>query len=184
MPGTIIVGFGNALMGVLSAKYGWQGMIPISLGHTLLFAGYHLSKGNSWHIYKKNPEALKAITYIGINHFVRVLCIFMAFRFAHFANANHGVIAGIFTSGVMFTTLVFWRIYKERLTMTKLVGIGLIIFGVFCVGYKQSDTGAVKVDVDLMLAILFALGVGVMLTVSALLYRHYPQKLGISPSQV
>ena len=48
---------------------------------------------------------------IGVNHFARIACIFMAFRYADFAHLNQGVIAGLFTSGVAFTTLLFWILY-------------------------------------------------------------------------
>ena len=134
-------------------------------------------------IYRKNKEAIVGSLYLGGCHVFRILFIFMAFRFAHFANLNKGVIAGIFTSGVMFTTLLFWRVYNERLTIVKLVGIALIICGVICVGYNPSQTtesSATVFDLNTLFAALSACGVGAMSTAEAIGYRYYPSKTGLT----
>lgn len=77
---------------------------------------------------------------MGVNTFMRIMFIFMAFRYAMLAELNQGVIAGLFTSSVTFTTLLFWKVYDESISLTKLVGMAIIIFGVLCVGYQHSET--------------------------------------------
>jgi len=64
------------------------------------------------------------------------MSIFTAFKFATAANLNQGVIAGLFTSSVAFTALLFWYLYSEKLSLKKVAGMLLIVASVFCVGFR------------------------------------------------
>lgn len=109
----------------------------------------------------------------------------MAFKCADLAQMNQGCIAGLFTSGVMFTAITFWVIYSERLSFYKLLGMALIIVAVLCVGYKEiePDTPANQSKL-IILAVVLALIVGLFLTSTALCNRHYPEVAGFTPTQL
>ena len=52
------------------------------------------------------------------------------------AHINQGVIAGLFTSGVVFTSVLFWIIYREKIGAITLFGMAVIMSGVICVGIQ------------------------------------------------
>lgn len=52
------------------------------------------------------------------------------------AHINQGVIAGLFTSGVVFTSIMFWLVYKEKIGAITLFGMAVIMSGVICVGIQ------------------------------------------------
>lgn len=120
---------------------------------------------------------------MGANTFVRISMIFMAFRYAMLAGLNQGVIAGVFTSGVAFTALLFWKVYNENLSLTKLGGMAIIILGVLCVGYQHSEA-KIAWNKDLLIAIMFAMIVGLFLTTTAFINRYYPKTLGFTSTQL
>ena len=65
---------------------------------------------------------------------------FMAFKFADYAQVNQGVIASLFTSGVVFTTLLFWLVYKEKPSFWTFIGMLIIITGVVSVSLGKTST--------------------------------------------
>jgi drug/metabolite transporter (DMT)-like permease len=64
---------------------------------------------------------------------------FLAFEHSDLAHVNQGVIAGLFTSGVIFTTVFFWLFHKEKIGLLTIVGMATIILGVICVGFKPEE---------------------------------------------
>jgi multidrug transporter EmrE-like cation transporter len=58
----------------------------------------------------------------------------MAFKHADLARVNQGVIAGLFTSGVVFTSIAFGLVYKEKIGNVTMAGMAMICAGVVCVG--------------------------------------------------
>ena len=69
---------------------------------------------------------------------------FMAFKFADYAQVNQGVIASLFTSGVVFTTLLFWLVYKEKPSFWTFIGMLIIITGVVSVSLGKTSTYSYK----------------------------------------
>lgn len=130
------------------------------------------------------------ILVLGLFHFVRILCSFIAFKFADEAQVNQGVIASLFTTGVMFTTLTFWRIYDEKINLKIFTGMIIICAGVACIGIRQNkDIDDQNVDVKpdktcLYIAIFFAILASVFFTTTTVAMRHYTIKVGLSPTQI
>ena len=60
----------------------------------------------------------------------------MAFNHAYKARVNLGVIAGVLTSSVVFTTINFWIFYRESISFITFTGMTLILIGVICVGWR------------------------------------------------
>ena len=53
------------------------------------------------------------------------------------ADINQGVIASLFTSGVIFTSILFYFVYDEALTIKDLFGIVFIMIGVALIGFGK-----------------------------------------------
>lgn len=67
-----------------------------------------------------------------------LICMtFVSFKYAALAGINQGVIASIFTSGVIFTSVLFYFIYSEALTKKDLIGIVFIMVGVALIGFGK-----------------------------------------------
>lgn len=49
--------------------------------------------------------------------------VFYSLEFASKANINQGVIASLFSSSIVFTAIIFYFLYDERLTWRVLIGI-------------------------------------------------------------
>ena len=106
---------------------------------------------------------------------------FMGFRFAYLAHINLGVIAGLLTSSVVFTSIFFWCLYKERIAFWTMIGMGLVCAGVVCVNIKtdQSDD---EVDVKyLWLATFFAVTTGALISLNSVIFKHYVGVVHFTP---
>ena len=68
---------------------------------------------------------------------VLMIVTFLAFYYADLANVNQGVIAGLFTSGVAFSSVLFWFVWSENISKITVLGMVTICAGVFCVGLKE-----------------------------------------------
>ena len=67
-----------------------------------------------------------------------LICLtFISFKYAEMADINQGVIASLFTSGVIFTSILFYFIYDEALTIKDLFGIVFILIGVALIGFGK-----------------------------------------------
>lgn len=103
----------------------------------------------------------------------------MAFRFASFADINQGVIASLFTSGVIFTSILFYFIYDEALNRKDLVGIIFILAGVGLIGFgkeHQTSTNVAEAEEKyqyLWLSILFAIICGLSFAINSFVMKHY-----------
>ena len=56
-------------------------------------------------------EAFWGIVIRGLNHMLLICMTFVSFKYATLAQINQGVIASLFTSGVIFTSVLFYFIY-------------------------------------------------------------------------
>ncbi len=106
-----------------------------------------------------------------------LLMTVMAFRYADLANVNQGVIAGLFTSGVAFSSLFFWLIWGEKISKVTVLGMVMICAGVVCVGLKDSDSagdyaGEVEWE-NLIIAIAYAIATGLGYSINSVLMRYY-----------
>ena len=68
-------------------------------------------------------------------------CLAFSFRYADSANLNKGVIVSLLTSAVVYTAVLFYFLYGERVTLKESVGMVLICFSVYCVGYEDDKAG-------------------------------------------
>ena len=67
-----------------------------------------------------------------------LICLtFISFKYAEMADINQGVIASLFTSGVIFTSILFYFVYDEALTIKDLFGIVFIMIGVALIGFGK-----------------------------------------------
>ena len=95
---------------------------------------YHTCEKSNGIYKEKKLVAVGGLLLRGLNHIALISVTFMAFKHADSAHENQGVIAGLFTSGVVFTTIFFWLIYGEKITFKTFIGMSIIISGVICVG--------------------------------------------------
>ena len=93
---------------------------------------------------------------------------------------NLGIIAGLFTSTVVFTSIIFRFLYYEKIKWSVLFGMGLIVAGVFFVSVKDFNT---KNDINLYLSIFFALLIGFLFSTSSLISREFVKRGNITPIQ-
>ena len=70
---------------------------------------------------------------------VLITLTFLAFKYAAMAEVNQGVIASLFTSGVIFTSILFYFIYDEKLTIMDVIGIAGILAGVALIGFGKEQ---------------------------------------------
>ena len=171
----ISMGFVNYLLGDLSARLGVAGSFPIFYGIVVMGIVYHLVVKNSTTIYilkipvDSDPDIINesndasyhrseiskfhwaafwGILIRGLNHMVLITITFLAFKYATLADINHGVIASLFTSGVIFTSILFYFIYDEKLTLRDVIGIIFILAGVALIGIGKEDALAENEDVS------------------------------------
>ena len=95
---------------------------------------YHTCEKSNGIYKEKKLVAVGGLLLRGLNHIALISVTFMAFKHADSAHVNQGVIAGLFTSGVVFTTIFFWLIYGEKITFKTFIGMSIIISGVISVG--------------------------------------------------
>lgn len=96
---------------------------------------------------------------------------------------NQGVIAGLFTSGVIFSSLFFYLLYNERINLLTAAGMASIIAGVVCVGTSDSERLPFEQD-HLIWAVFFALLSGVLIGLNGVIFRFYVVKVGYSALQL
>ena len=114
-----------------------------------------------------------------------LLMTVMAFRYADLANVNQGVIAGLFTSGVAFSSILFWFIWGEKISKVTVLGMLMICAGVICVGLKESNSAdnndAEDVEwANLIIAIAYAIATGLGYSINSVLMRYYVQNVGFT----
>ena len=97
-----------------------------------------------------NWPAILGIVIRGVNHAVLICITFLSLEYASLANVNVGVIASLFTSGVVFTAILFYFVYSEQLAIKDYIGITIIIAGVCLIGFgKPAEAHEVEADLEL-----------------------------------
>lgn len=120
---SLCIGFVNFLLGDLSARLGVAGSFPLFYGIVVMGVVYHIFVKDSTAIYytvRRQQKVFNWNTFLGIlirglNHMFLIFLTFVSFRYAALAEINQGVIASLFTSGVIFTSILFYFIYGEAL---------------------------------------------------------------------
>jgi hypothetical protein len=86
----IFFGFGNFLMSLLGSKYGWQGMLPQSIGQIISWLVYHnqnkSQKGESFYWF--NSSRIIGVLLRSTNHIVCIWMNISAFEYAYKAHVN------------------------------------------------------------------------------------------------
>ena len=185
----VLFGFTNFLIGDLATKYGIAGQFPIGLGQFLMWLAYHTCVRAHPAVYNQHRCVAGAGLLVrGANHLALIQVTFLAFEYADLAKVNQGVIAGLFTSGVVFCTVLFWLVYGEKIKLVTAAGMLIILLGVVSVGIKptsKDDAPGESVDyTNLLIAIAYALSSGVLIATNALIMRHYVRVVGFSPLQL
>jgi drug/metabolite transporter (DMT)-like permease len=93
------------------------------------------------------------------------------------------VIAGLFTSGVVFTAILFYFVYNERISNKILAGMALVICGVLCVSVKDDSNELVDYNM-LWISVFFAMLTGMAFATNAFIVKHYCKNVGFSPFQL
>jgi len=171
-----IFGTNNYFIGELGSKYGVAALWPFSLGYILCWLTYHAST-KSTSFYRNNAQAKLGVFVRGVVHITLLVMTVMAFRYADLANVNQGVIAGLFTSGVAFSSLFFWLIWGEEISKVTVLGMVMICAGVVCVGLKESDSASEDTEdvewANLIIAITYAIATGLGYSINSVLMRYY-----------
>jgi multidrug transporter EmrE-like cation transporter len=175
----------NFLLGDLSAKYGLPGSYPIAFGMWGMWIIYRI-KVRTLGFYWGNWPAILGVMIRGLNHLALITVTFLAFKYATMAHVNKGVIASLFTSGVVFTTLLFWVIYGEKPTAMTGVGMLVIIGGVVLVSVGKPcegcDTSGLEVDnTYLFWSVFWALSSGLCFAINSWAMKHYIKNVGFTP---
>jgi hypothetical protein len=77
-------------MSTLGSKYGYEGMLPQSVGQLLVWAVYHASVDTGT-FYRDNDEGTKRCVGVflrGLNHVVSIFLNIMSFVYADLAHIN------------------------------------------------------------------------------------------------
>ena len=139
-----------------------------------------------------NFPAIIGIVIRGVNHGCLICITFLALEYASFANVNVGVIASLFTSGVIFTAILFYFAYGENLTCRDFTGMAIIIAGVFMIGFGkpvevnselelQPELDLITQSKYLLLSVFFAVLCGVSFAINSLVMKHYVQAHKFGP---
>ena len=180
-----LFGIGNYLISLLGAKYGSEGILPLCFGQFFCFAFYHASVNNET-FYMDKIDGLKRIRGLLLrasNHLATIWLGCMAFTYAGRAHINQGVIAGLYASSILFTAIIFYFVYKERISKPFILGAALIIAGVLCVSLKLDDS--VEIDYEMLIvACIFGIATGFSFATNALIVKHYIRTAGFSPIQL
>ena len=105
----------------------------------MIWATYHASvKSKSF--YSKNPLRIQGILARGSIHIIAIWLVTEAFAYAADANVNQGIIAGVLSSNIIFTSIIFNLVYGEKITCVNKICMLIIISGVVCVSIKQEKS--------------------------------------------
>ena len=99
---------------------------------------------------------------------------------------NQGIIGSIFSTSIIFSSILFYFVYKEILTIRHLVGITFMCGSVAMISLGgESSSSSQNVQTKyLTLAVILALLTGVTLSVNAIIMRHYITKVKFSALQL
>lgn len=210
----IFFGTSNFLTGHLSTKLGTAGGYPFFIGNLISwilyhsFIGYHNREltGSLWnketstyydvHTGKIELSRLMGPISRGIIQVATFFAVFLTMEFAFKAGVNQGIIASLFSTSIVFSSILFYFLYEEKLSIRHLIGLALMLTAVVLISIGKpsssslTEGSSVSTELEaeqayyLVLAIIFALICGLILTINAVIMRHYVKYLHISPLQL
>jgi len=66
-----------------------------------------------------------------------MMLLIVTFAFAANANVNQGVIGGLLAANIIYTSIIFYIGYKEKISYPTMAAMLLVIAGVMCVSVKD-----------------------------------------------
>jgi drug/metabolite transporter (DMT)-like permease len=143
---------------------------------------YHTSV-KSKDFYKNKPKRVFGIVLRALIHIVAILLNTIGFWYASLAHINQGIIAGLLSSNIMFTSILFRIFYGEKIRVVNWVSMAMIISGVLCVSIKDEDTDQEIVYNYVLLAVAVALSTGFTFAFSAAVMKHFLKDQGFTPAR-
>lgn len=108
------------------------------------------------------------------------LCLLQTFYFGGRSGVNNGIISTIFSSGVIFTAIIFYFLYNQKLTVFDFIGGFFIIGCVALISIGGSGHGSdlskdltqEERDLNLILAIVMATVTGLVFALNSLSIQY------------
>jgi drug/metabolite transporter (DMT)-like permease len=142
LAGALNLGVSIFLNAVLSSHYGVAGMYPLCFGYIAIWLFYRglINCDFIEFYYKKRQTAVTGVLLRGMNHLILNVIIFAAFNFANKASINQGVISSLFNSSIIFTSIIFCLLYKEKPSYKDLVGMVIMMCGVVLISVAKPSS--------------------------------------------
>lgn len=210
--------FCNSLFSIPSQKYGGRGMLPSWLANLIIFITFHVVRMRWPNL---EPEASFSIYYqttttqVGsetitrtelikskaMMPFVRSFfslfslgCINLSFKYFQESGStmNPGIITVLFTLNLVFASITFFILFKQKLTSLQLFGMLMIVIStvLVAIGSKQAvisssvaQTAELKLQ-TLTISIVFAISTAVFFTVNLTLIKLMLSKFKFPPMQL
>jgi drug/metabolite transporter (DMT)-like permease len=178
------MGINNFFLGLLSAQFGVHALWPLCFCYLLMwlcyrarvpFDGFYSSKARVVGLFVR-----------AANHACLVSSNILTFYFAAQAHINIGVIAALFTTAVLYTTLLFRATYGERIRWPCFAGMLTVCLGVAVISLGKEQTGS-SGDIEsgaLFWVVMWANLSGVFFASNALIMRYYVQNCGFTVFQL
>lgn len=72
---------------------------------------------------------------------ITLVLITQTFKYGYMSKINSGIIASIFSTSVAFTCVLFYIIYKQKLSRYDFLGIALIVACVVMIALGKPESG-------------------------------------------
>ena len=121
--------------------------------------------------------------------FINLLILGMipfAFNYAYKGGVNSGVIASLFSTSALFSPILFFAIYNQRLTKNDIIGCVMIVASVVIIGTSGSSSES-ETSIDsqyLIIAVVFALLSGLAISVLSLILEWTICTVKYPPKQI
>lgn len=150
-------GIGNFGTSLLAATYGTSGVFLYAVGQYLCFILYYLfSADKITEFYSNRRDRQVGVLWRALIHFTSLCLIIATFMFATWANVNQGVIGGLFTANIFYSSVIFYLVYGEKISCKTVVAMCLLFGGVFCVSVRDRATDLQIDYLYLLLSVLLS----------------------------
>ena len=89
-------------------------------------------------------------------HFTSLILLVATFAFAALANVNQGVIGGLLTANIFYSSVIFYLVYGEKISWKTALAMCFLFGGVFCVTVRDRATDQEINYSYLLLSVLFS----------------------------
>ena len=118
-------------------------------------------------------------------HIAITVTMTLTFQYSDRSGINSGIISSIFSTCIVYTPLIFYVLYGQRLTKQDILGclivIGSVVLIAFGGGHSKTDPSD---SVSISVPILFALLVGLILSIQTLNFNYIVNNVKFSPVQL